>query len=102
MIDDEIFVGDTPGLYIDAQHPDKAAIDITGLTVSLIVFKPGSLTSVIWDATVYGTTEIFHQCIADDFDLPGEYRIQALVTGPSIKHEGKMIRKTVYQSGQPN
>ncbi len=99
MSDDRIYIGDTPDLLVDAQNPDDDAIDITGLTVSLEVWKPGALTAVNWAGTVSGTTQIERQCVTGDFDLAGEYKIQALVIDGVKRWLGVTVRKTVYQPG---
>lgn len=96
---DKIYIGDTPALLVDAQNPDDDAIDISGLTVSLEVWKPGAIESVNWAGTVSGTTQIARQCEAGDFDTAGEYRIQALVVDGVKRWLGATVRKTVYQPG---
>lgn len=96
---DKIFVGDTPVLLIDAQNPDDAAIDITGLTVSLEVWKPGALVAESWTATVASATELTRQTVTGDFDTAGEYRIQALVVDGVKRWLGDTVRKTVYAPG---
>lgn len=99
MSDDRIYVGNTPALLVNAQNPDDDPIDISGSTVSLEVWKPGALTAVNWAGTPSGTNYIARQCVAGDFDLAGEYKIQALVVDGVKRWLGVTVRKTVYQPG---
>lgn len=93
----ELDVG-TPFL-VDAQDPDAAAIDLTGMTVAIEVWKPGALTVETWAGTVSGTTKIAYTSVAGNFDTVGEYRFQSKIVDGTKTWRGVTWRETVYQRG---
>lgn len=95
-----IFLGDIGTiLTVDAQDADAAAINLTGMTLSLDVWKPGSTTSVNWAGMMSGTTKIAYTTVAGDWSLAGEYRIQAKVVDGTKLWRGTSYRFDVHALG---
>lgn len=96
----KIFVGDIGTiLTVDAQDADAAAINLTGMTLSLDVWKPGALTSVSWAGTMSGTTKIAYTTVSGDWNLAGEYRIQSKVVDGTKVWRGASYRFDVLALG---
>ena len=96
----KIYIGDIGTiLTIDAQDADAAAIDLTGMTLSLDVWKPGATTSVSWPGTISGTTSITYTAVSGDWSLAGEYRIQAKVMDGADPLRGATYRFDVHALG---
>ncbi len=96
----KIYVGDVGTIItVDAQDPDAAAIDLTGMTLSLDVWKPGATSSVSWFGTISGTTSITYTTVSGDWSLVGEYRIQAKVVDGTNVWRGASYRFDVYALG---
>jgi hypothetical protein len=95
-----IYEGDigTPFL-VDAQDPDADAINLTGMTVALEVWKPGALTVETWTGSVSGTTHISYISVSGNFDTVGDYRFQSKVVSGSNVWRGVTWTETVYQRG---
>ena len=67
--------------------------DITTATkVSLMVMKPNATVAEEWVGSVYEDTKIRYVVIAGDFDVAGEYRMQAYVEMPSWQGRGSTVR----------
>jgi hypothetical protein len=67
--------------------------DISEATLAaLIVLKPNASTPVTWVGAVYETTKIRYIVTADDFNVAGEYRLQAYVEMPGWKGRGDTVR----------
>jgi hypothetical protein len=51
---------------------------------------------VEWAGTIEGTTVVRYTTIADDLDMEGVWRLQALVTTPSGTWLGNTVTMAVY------
>lgn len=66
---------------------------ISGATkAALLVMKPGSSAAVEWVGTVFEDTKIRYIVTADDFNIAGEYRMQAYVEMPGWTGRGDTVR----------
>jgi hypothetical protein len=96
----KIYVGDIGTiLTVNAQDPDAAAIDLTGMTLSLDVWKPGATTSVSWSGTMYGTIYVRYTTVSGDWSLAGEYRIQTKAMDGLNPLRGATYRFDVHALG---
>lgn len=86
-------------LLIDAQDIDEPPIDITGMDVFLEVWKPGQSTPVLWAGTINGTSKISYRTVEGDWDVSGDYKIQAKVQSASRLFRGATYLLTVYEHG---
>jgi hypothetical protein len=74
--------------------------DISGATArSILVRKPDG-TEVTWAAVASGTDSIAYTSVADTFDKPGLWRLQAQVTLPSGSWPGETVLLEVYRKFQ--
>lgn len=64
----------------------------TASKVSLVVMKPNATASVEWIGSIYEGTKIRYVVDADDFNVAGEYRMQAYVEMPGWKGRGNTVR----------
>ena len=97
---ERIYVGDIGTiLTVDAQDPDASAINLTGMTLTLDVWKPGATSSVSWTGTISGTTSITYTTVSGDWDFAGEYRIQAKVVDGTKVWRGTAYRFDVHALG---
>jgi len=72
---------------------------ITGATgTSLKIIKPDGSTAT-WTATISGTTHLTYTTITGDFNLAGEYILQAYLTINGWTGHGTVIVFTVYAVG---
>lgn len=95
-----IYEGDIGTAFlVSAQDPDADAIDISGMTVALEVWKPGALVVETWTGTVSGTTSIAYTSVSGNFDTVGEYRFQSKIVDGTNTWRGVTWRETVYQRG---
>ena len=100
MAEKKIYVGDEMTvLTVDAQHPDEEAIDLTGMTLSLEVWKPGATSPVSWAGTMVGTTQIRYTVTTGDWSVAGEYRIQAKMLDGTKPIHGATYRFDVHALG---
>jgi hypothetical protein len=57
--------------------------DISGATISILVIKPNGVTAT-WQGSVFTvntiSTAIRYKTVDGDFDMPGIYRVQPVVT----------------------
>ena len=96
----KIYTGDIGTIItVDAQDPDASAINLTGMTLTLDVWKPGATSSVSWAGTISGTTSITYTTVSGDWDLAGEYRIQAKVVDGTKVWRGTSYRFDVHALG---
>lgn len=96
----KIYMGDIGTIItVDAQDPDASAINLTGMTLTLDVWKPGATSSVSWAGTISGTTSITYTTVSGDWDLAGEYRIQAKVVDGTKVWRGTSYRFDVHSLG---
>lgn len=99
---DRIYEGDVGTQFlVDAQNSSAAPIDLTGMTVSLEVWKPGASTPEVWAGSVSGTTSIAYTSVAGNFDTVGQYRFQSkVVAADGIKTwRGVTWFETIYRKG---
>jgi hypothetical protein len=95
-----IYVGDVGTiLTVDAQDPDAAAINLTGMTLTLEVWKPGATSPVSWAGTMVGTTKIRYAVVTGDWSVAGEYRIQAKILDGTKPIHGAAYRFDVHALG---
>ena len=95
-----IYEGDIGTVFlVSAQDADASAIDITGMTVALEVWKPGALAIETWTGTVSGTDSIAYTSVAGNFDTVGEYRFQSKIVDGTNVWRGVTWRETVYPRG---
>jgi hypothetical protein len=71
----KIYVGNVGGvILLDTKT------DISAATGILIKVKKPDNTEVDWSATAYNTTFVKYTTIADDLNMPGDYKVQAYFT----------------------
>lgn len=87
----KVYVGD-----IGTQIVLDCGQDISSATArSIEVRKPDGSTAS-WPATASGMTAIAYVTLAGSLDMPGPYRLQALVTLPSGTWRGETAQLSVY------
>lgn len=66
---------------VDVQSLGAAIVDLTGLDVTMEVWKPTSSAAVSWVGSVIdGTSKFRYKTVAGDFNFEGTFKIQARVT----------------------
>jgi hypothetical protein len=75
------YVGSTGvQVILDCQGCNDAPIDLTtASSLAINVRKPDG-SKVVWPATLYGTDSIAYITVAGDFNMAGQYRMQAAVS----------------------
>ena len=88
----DIFVGD---VGVEIRLDTKQ--DLSNATVTKILAKKPSGSTVVWNATKYGTTtKITYTTDSDDLDEAGDWSLQAYVEWTtSSKHLGETVTMTV-------
>lgn len=87
----KVYVGDTgTSIVLDCGQ------DITAATARSIQVRKPDGSVVTWSAVASGTDSIAYTSLADTFDKPGAYKLQALVTLPSGMWRGSTASLTVY------
>lgn len=71
--------------------------DLTAATVTNIKVKKPNKTEVIWTGEKYETTKIKYIIQENDFDVAGEYFVQAYIEIPGWKGRGETTSFTVYE-----
>lgn len=87
----KVYVGDVGTVIIVNTKEDLAAATVTNIKVQ----KPNK-TEVIWAGTVYENTKIKYIIQEGDFDVPGDYMVQAYIEIPGWKGRGETTQFTVY------
>lgn len=81
-----IFVGD-----VGTEIILNCGTDISSATEVLMRVKKPDGSTVNWPAVNVNQTSMKHVIVAGDFDMAGEYRIQAYVEMPSWKGLGETV-----------
>lgn len=86
----EVYVGDTgTSIILDCGQ------DISTATATSIEARKPNGDTVSWEAALEGTNSIRYDVLADSFDAPGKWKLQALVTLPAGVWRGKTVPLTV-------
>ncbi len=87
----KVYIGDTGTVIVL-----DCGQDISAATVRSIEARRPNGTTVTWSAVASGTTAVSYTSTVETFDMPGEWRLQALVTLPTGKWRGEVARLEVY------
>ncbi len=71
-------------ISVSAQKADQPAIDLTGYTLVLRVWKPRvAITAYVdWPCTMSGIDSLAYVTATGDLDVEGLYKMQTIITKP--------------------
>ncbi len=87
-----VFVGD-----IGTEISLDCGVDVSSATVRGIAIRKPDGGKVLWSATADTTTSIKHTTVSGDLNIPGVWKLQALITMPGWSGTGDVALLTVVR-----